>query len=68
MNPYFQFDGSRRSATCNLCGLRFGIDESIDKSNVTSTEVATQRELDLRVSDKFDMKKRTEVIKVIILV
>jgi hypothetical protein len=26
VNPYFQFDGTRRSAKCNLCGLRFPID------------------------------------------
>lgn len=25
VNPYFQFDGTRRSVTCNLCGLRFNI-------------------------------------------
>ena len=68
INPYFQFDGTRRSATCNLCGLRFQVDEAIDKTNTTSTEVATQSILDFRVSDKFYIKKRTDLIKVIVMV
>ena len=26
VNPYFQFDGSRKIATCNICGMKFQID------------------------------------------
>lgn len=54
--------------TCNMCGLRFGIEETIDKLNINSTELATQSIVDFRVSDKFYMKKRRDIIKIVILV
>ena len=68
VNAYFQYDGTRRSATCNLCGVRFGIDQAVDKINLTAAEVSTQSILDFRVSDKFYMKKRIDIIKVVVLV
>lgn len=34
VNPYFQFDGTHRASTCNLCGLRSNIDPNIDKNNM----------------------------------
>ena len=68
VNPYFQFDGTRRSVACNLCGLRFAVSETIDKSNLSSTEIATQSIIDFRVSDKLYFKKRTDIIKILILV
>ena len=68
MNPYFQFDGTRRAATCNLCGLRFNVDEAVDKLNMSSTEIATQSIIDFKIFDKFYMKKRTDIIKMIVLV
>ena len=66
VNPFFQFDGSRQSATCNLCGLRFSIDERTDKANTTNTAISTQEMFDFRVSDKFYYKKRTDVINLVI--
>ena len=68
VNPYFQFDGTRKVVTCNMCGLRFGIEETIDKVNINSTELATQSIVDFRVTDKFYMKKRRDIIKIVILV
>lgn len=66
VNPYFQFDGSRRAATCNLCGLRFNIDESIDRANIDTSEISSQLVLDFQVVDKFYMKKRTDIVKIFI--
>lgn len=34
VNPYFQFDGSRKLATCNICGMKFQVDENIDRKNL----------------------------------
>lgn len=51
-----------------MCGLRFGIEETIDKLNINSTELATQSIVDFRVTDKFYMKKRRDIIKIVILV
>ena len=51
-----------------MCGLRFGIEETIDKVNINSTELATQSIVDFRVTDKFYMKKRRDIIKIVILV
>lgn len=68
VNPYFTYDGTRRAATCNLCKIRFPIEEGTDKGNLQSAEVATQSIIDFRVSDKIYFKKRTDVIKVFILV
>jgi hypothetical protein len=68
VNPYFQFDGTRRAATCNLCGLRFPIEEGIDKANLQSAEIATQSVIDFRVSEKIYFKKRTDIIKILALV
>ena len=68
VNPYFQFDGTRRSVACNLCGLRFAVPEAIDRTNLSSTEIATESIIDFRVSDKLYYKKRTDTIKIIVLV
>lgn len=68
VNPYFQFDGARQSASCNLCGLRFNVDERVDKENVNSTAIATQELFDFRVSDKFYYKKRTDVINLVLAI
>jgi hypothetical protein len=48
--------------------LRFAVPETIDKNNLTSTEIATQSIVDFRVSDKLYFKKRTDIIKMIVLV
>lgn len=66
VNPYFQFDGARRAVTCNLCGLRFNIDESIDRANIDTPEVSSQLVLDFQVVDKFYMKKRTDIVKIFV--
>ena len=36
VNGYFRFDGTKTSATCNICGINFQIDGSTDQNNLTS--------------------------------
>jgi hypothetical protein len=43
--------------------MKFAIEDTIDKNNFISTEVATQSIIDFRVKDKFYFKKRTDIIK-----
>lgn len=66
VNPYFQFDGARRAVSCNLCGLRFNVEEGLDRANVDSGEVSSQLVLDFQVVDKFYMKKRTDIVKIFV--
>ena len=33
-------------ATCNICGMKFQIDENIDRKNMEATEVATKGVID----------------------
>ena len=40
----------------------------MDKVNSTSTEIATQSIIDFKVTDKFYMKKRIDIIKIVVLV
>jgi protein transport protein SEC24 len=68
VNPYFQFDGSRKMATCNICGMKFQIDENIDRKNMEATEVATKGVIDFVVKDKFYHLKRTDIVKIIICI
>ncbi len=51
-----------------MCGLRFAIDENLDKTNLQSTDIATQCILDFKVADKFYYKKRTDIIKMIAVI
>jgi protein transport protein SEC24 len=68
VNPYFQFDGSRRTVTCNLCGLRFTIEENIDRANIDTPDISSQLVIDFQVTDKFYMKKRTDIIKIFVVI
>jgi protein transport protein SEC24 len=68
VNPYFQFDGARRSVVCNLCGLRFAVEEGTDRANLDSPEVGSDMVIDFQVADKFYMKKRTDVVKLFLAV
>lgn len=68
VNPYFQFDGSRKVATCNICGMKFQIDENIDRKNLEAAEVATKGVIDFVVKDKFYHLKRTDIVKIIVCI
>lgn len=69
MNGYFRFDGTKTNAICNICGISFGIDQSVvDGGNLNSAEIATEGVMDFVVKDKIFMKKRTDVIKIILVI
>ncbi len=55
-------------ATCNICGMKFQIDENIDRKNMEATEVATKGVIDFVVKDKFYHLKRTDIVKIIICI
>ena len=55
-------------ATCNICGMKFQIDENIDKKNMEATEIATKGVIDFVVKDKFYHLKRTDIVKIIICI
>lgn len=68
INPYFRFDGTKTSGTCNICGMTFAIDGSTDSNNLNSSEILTEGIIDFEVSDKIFMRKRLDIIKVIIAI
>jgi hypothetical protein len=61
-------------ATCNICGMKFQIDENIDRKNMEATEVATKGVIDFVVKDKFyrlnssNNLKRIDLVKIIICI
>lgn len=69
VNGYFRFDGSKTSATCNICGINFGIDTStVDPNNLFNAEIATEGVMDFVVKDKIFMKKRIDIVKIILTI
>lgn len=48
--------------------MKFQVEETVDPQNINSTEVATQNVIDFKVTDKFFMKKRRDVLKLIVAV
>ena len=68
VNGYFRFDGSKTNAQCNICGINFAIDTAtVDNNNMNSTQIATEGVIDFVVKDKIFFKKRTDLIKIIIV-
>ena len=37
VNPHFRFDGTKSSAICNICGIKFPIESSVDAKNIQSS-------------------------------
>lgn len=63
-NPYFRYDGTKTVACCNICGVNF----QINPTQAESEQVATEGVIDFVVKDKNFMKKRTDIVKVIIAI
>lgn len=63
-NPYYRFDGTKTVASCNICGTNF----QINPTQPDSEEVATQGVIDFVVKDKNFLKKRADIVKVIIAI
>lgn len=69
VNAYFKFDGTKTSSVCNICGINFQINSAqIDSSNINDTNIATEGVIDFVVKDKTFMKKRTDIVKILIAI
>lgn len=68
VNPYFRLDGSKTSATCNICGTTCQVAGTTDPANLNSHEIFTEGVIDFVVQDKIYLKKRLDLIKVIIAI
>ena len=61
-------DPTIKTSVCNICGIKFQIPETAEKENFNNNEVSTEGVIDFEVSDKFYMRKKRDVIKVIIAI
>ena len=68
INAYFRFDGTKSSAICNICGINFQIDQSTDSVNLNSPEISTEGIIDFVVQDKRFMRKRLDIIKIVLAI
>lgn len=69
VNAYFKFDGTKSSSICNICGINFQINTAqTDYNNISDTNVATEGVIDFVVTDKTFMKKRTDIVKILIAI
>ena len=68
VNPHFRFDGTKTSVLCNICGIKFSTEPTLDPKNIQSSEVLTEGVLDFVVSDPYYIRKRTGLIKLIMAI
>jgi len=69
VNAYFKFDGAKTTAVCNICGINFQIlSTQADNESIQNSEIATEGVIDFVVKDKSFMKKRTDIVKVLIAI
>lgn len=68
MNPHFRFDSTKGSAICNMCGTKFQIEETVDKTNINSSEIQTEGVIDFVVKEKKYVNKRTDIVKVVLAI
>lgn len=68
INPYFRLDGTKSSAHCNICGIKFDIENGMSNKNLNNTSLMTQGVIDFEVKDKMYIKKRLDIIKVVIAI
>jgi hypothetical protein len=67
-NPNFKFDSLKKSAVCNICGIKFAIDVKQDQNNSNEAVYSGKGIYDFVVKDKIYMKKRLDLIKIIIAI
>ena len=68
INPYFRFDGTKSSALCNICGINFAVQQATDPANLNTPEIMTEGVMDFIVNDKIYIRKRLDLIKIIIVI
>ena len=68
VNPYFRFDGTKTYAVCNICGMKFEINSPVYQKQAESPEVCTHGVIDLEVKDKLYMRKRLDIIKIMVAI
>lgn len=51
-----------------MCGTKFQIEETVDKTNINSSEIQTEGVIDFVVKEKKYVNKRTDIVKVVLAI